>query len=159
MRPGFTAALGLVALAGLAGSAHAQASEEAAVIAVAQKMFDAMRTRDTLALRSVFDSSARLVGVSRRSGAPRVSVTPASRFIAAVGSATGDAWNERMWDPEVRIDGDIAQLWVKYDFHLGTKFSHCGIDAFQMARTSDGWKIVQVADTRRTEGCTPPPGK
>ena len=133
----------------------AQQNEEAEIIAVAQRMFDAMRTRDTTALRSVFDASARLVSVTRQ-GAVRAE--PAENFIRAVaGSKDGPAWNERFWDPEVRIDGNIAQLWGKYDFHLGDKFSHCGIDAFQLAKTTAGWKIVQVADTRRQTGCTPPP--
>jgi len=134
-----------------------QQSDEAEIIAVAQRMFDAMRTRDTAALRSVFDPSARLVRVTPQ-GAVRAE--PADGFIRAVaGGKDGPEWNERFWDPEVRIDGNIAQLWTKYDFHLGDKFSHCGIDAFQLAKTSAGWKVVQVADTRRQTGCTPPPGK
>ena len=86
-------------------------------------------------------------------------MTTPDQFIAAVArSAGGDPWIERMWDQEVRIDGDIAQLWTQYDFHLGSKFSHCGIDAFQMARTASGWKIVQIADTRRSDGCKVAPG-
>ena len=120
-------------------------------------MFDAMRTRDTTLLRSVFDPAARLVSVTRQ-GAVRAE--SADGFIRAVAnSKDGPPWIERFWDPEVRIDDNIAQLWVTYDFHLGDKFSHCGIDAFQLAKTTVGWKIIQVADTRRQTGCTPPPNK
>ena len=25
---------------------------------------------------------------------------------------------ERMWDPEVRIDGPVATLWAPYDFYI-----------------------------------------
>ena len=132
-------------------------AEEAAIIAVAQQMFDAMRTRDTTLLRSLFDPSARLVGVTRE-GAVRAD-SPDDFIRAVANSKDGPAWNERFWDPEVRVDANIAQLWVKYDFHIGEKFSHCGIDAFQLAKTSAGWKIIQVADTRRNTGCTPPPAK
>lgn len=137
--------------------AAAQQTDEAEIVAVAQKMFDAMRSRDTTLLRSVFDASARLVRVTPQ-GAVRAE--PPDAFIRAVAaSKDGPAWNERFWDPEIRIDGNIAQLWVKYDFHIGDKFSHCGIDAFELAKTSTGWKVVQVADTHRTTGCAAPPAK
>lgn len=54
---------------------------------------------------------------------------------------------ERMWDPEVRIDGPVATLWAPYDFYNGLEFSHCGTDSFQLAKTPEGWKIVMVSYT------------
>ncbi|HEX6052178.1 MAG TPA: nuclear transport factor 2 family protein [Gemmatimonadaceae bacterium] len=147
------AATALVSTA-LTRPAHAQQSDSADIIAVAQRMFDAMRTRDTSQLRSVFDPSARLVRVTRE-GAVRAE-SPDGFIQAVARSKDGPPWVERFWDPEVRIDDKIAQLWVKYDFHLGEKFSHCGIDAFQLAKTAGGWKITQLADTQRQTGCTPP---
>jgi len=78
-----------------------------------------------------------------------------SRFGAAfAGAPAGAVWNERIYDPEVRIDGTVAQVWAYYTFHLNTTFSHCGVDAFMLAKTSAGWKITQIADSRRTDGCT-----
>jgi len=54
----------------------------------------------------------------------------------------------------VRIDGNVAQVWAYYTFHRNTTFSHCGIDAFMLAKVGSTWKITQLADSRRTEGCT-----
>jgi hypothetical protein len=54
---------------------------------------------------------------------------------------------ERMWDPEVRIDGAVATLWAPYDFYRALEFSHCGTDAFQLANTPDGWKVMMVSYT------------
>jgi hypothetical protein len=116
-----------------------------------------MRTRDTALIRSVFDPAGRIVRVTREG---TVRSDPPDAFIRAVASAKeGAVWNERIWDADVHIDDNIAQLWAQYDFHLNDTFSHCGVDAFQMAKTSAGWKIVLIADTHRTTGCTPPPGK
>jgi hypothetical protein len=129
------------------------ADDKAAVLATVQRVFDAMRTRDTMLLQSAFDSSARLVGVSRR-GTPAVTLTTPSRFGAALTRAkAGDVWNEKMIDPEVRIDGTIAQVWTYYTFHLNETFSHCGIDAFMLVKVGDAWKITQLADTERKDGC------
>ena len=142
-----------------AGSvARAQAPERAAVLATVQKVFDAMRTRDTAIFSQVFDTSARLVGVSTR-GTPAITLTTPARFGAAVAKA-GDVWNERIFDPEVRIDADLAQVWAYYTFHLNKQFSHCGVDAFMLRKVGDAWKITQLADSHRTQGCThtEPPG-
>jgi putative lumazine-binding protein len=134
--------------------ARAQEADRAAVLATVQKVFQAMRTRDTALLTQAFDTSARLVGVSTR-GTPAVRLLLPSAFGSAIASArSGDVWNERIWDPEVRIDGDVAQVWAYYTFHLNNTFSHCGVDAFMLVKVGSDWKITQLADSRRTTGCT-----
>ena len=134
-------------------SVRAQDTERAAVLATVQKVFDAMRTRDTSLLRQAFDTSAKLIGVSTR-GTPAVRLTAPSAFGAAIASApAGAVWNERIWDPEVRIDGEVAQVWAYYTFHRNNTFSHCGVDAFMLLKVGNEWKITQLADSRRTTGC------
>jgi hypothetical protein len=134
-------------------SATAQNTERDSVLATVQKVFDAMRTRDTILLKSAFDTSARLVGLSRR-GSPSVTLMTPSRFGAALrGAKAGDVWHEKMIDPQVKIDGTIAQVWTYYTFHLNDTFSHCGIDAFMLVKVGNSWKITQLADTERKEGC------
>src|SRR5438874_5372421 len=125
----------------------AQNADRTAVLATVQKVFDAMRTRDTALLRQVFDTSARLVGVSARGGAPAVSLTTPARFGTAFSSApAGVVWNERIYDPEVRIDDNVAQVWAYYTLHLGDKFSHCGVDAVMRKNAGGDWKITRPAD-------------
>jgi hypothetical protein len=117
-----------------------------------------MRTRDTALLSVAFDTSARLVGVGR-DGA--LSLTTPSRFGAAIARApAGDVWDERIFDPEVRIDGDVAQVWAYFTFHRNKEFSHCGVDAFMLRKLGAQWKITQLSDSRRTTNCThtEPPG-
>ncbi len=114
-----------------------------------------MRTRDTALLRQAFDSTARLVGVSTRGGPAHITLTTPAQFGAAIASAPpGNVWNERMYDPEVRIDGTVAQVWGYFTFHLGSTFNHCGVDAFMLAKVDSTWKITQIADSHRTQGCT-----
>jgi hypothetical protein len=140
--------------AGLPRTAAAQGSDREAILTTVQKVFDAMRTRDTALLSQAFDSTARLVGVSTR-GTPGVSLTMPSQFGSAIARApAGDVWNERIYDPEVRIDGNVAQVWAYYTFHRNTTFNHCGVDAFMLVKVGSAWKITQLADSRRTEGCT-----
>ena len=134
----------------------AQDADRAAVLATVQKVFDAMRTRDTVLLLSAGDTSTRLVGIRERPGTPAsLSLTTLNQFGAAFGRApAGNVWNERIYDPEVRIDGPVAQVWAYYTFHLNDTFSHCGTDAFMLAKVGTEWKITQISDSRRTAGCT-----
>ena len=43
-----------------------------------------------------------------------------------------------------------------FAFYLDDKFSHCGVDAFQLFKGNTGWEIFQLTDTRKKEGCVIP---
>jgi hypothetical protein len=132
----------------------ASSDEEKAVLATVQRMFDAMRTKDTAAFREIFTSDARLVGMrTRASGEQIVQVLPWERFGAMMAADTRGQWIERAFSPEVRIRGSLATVWAEYDFHFGQKPSHCGVDAVQLLKTPSGWKIVSIADTYEATGC------
>ena len=153
------AVVGLVLLAGstTAHPAIAQgnsANEEKAVLAVVQRMFDAMKTKDTAAFRETFEPNAKLVGMrTRPSGEQVVQILPWDRFGSMMAGDTRGQWIERAWSPEVRIRGTLATVWAEYDFHFGQTPSHCGVDAVQLLKTPTGWKIVSIADTYEATGC------
>lgn len=150
-------ALAALALPLTSMPARSQQNDEQAVIAAVQRLFDAMRSRDTAAMRSVFTAEARLVGQAMSEGRPVVRVTPASQFVAGIGRMTEPReLIERVYAPKVFIDGDLASYWAFYTLHVGDEFIHCGVDAAHLFRTPDGWKIASLADTRRTTNCEPP---
>jgi hypothetical protein len=95
------------------------------------------------------------MGVSRDG---QLRADPMDGWLASVGrQPAGTVLNERTWDHEIRVDGNIAQAWMQYDFHVGERFSHCGVNAFTLVKLGDAWKVASVIDTRKTTGCTPPP--
>jgi hypothetical protein len=125
-----------------------EATARFAVSEIANQLFAAMQAKDTAALRTLMHPRAQIVSIAS-SG---VGVRSADEWIRGL-TRIPDELIERMWDPEVRIDGDLATLWAPYDFHLGERFSHCGIDAFQFVREGGAWKMITVTFTRRTTGC------
>ena len=136
-----------------AAQAASPADDRAAVLAVVKALFDGMRTGDSAAVRAVFHPQVQLTTMVTQNGAPVVEFGALDKFLAAVGAPHPVVWDERTHGEEVRIDGTLAQVWTKYDFFAGDKFSHCGVDAFTLARTADGWRIVALGDTRRRTGC------
>jgi SnoaL-like domain len=150
------AVLGVAVFSGFVATAPVQAqSDEQAVMAVVNHLFDGMRTRDTALMRSTVLPSTVLV---RAGGATGLSdPTTLDSFIDRVGKGTGPGGSERIKDPTVKIDGALASVWAYFTYTKGgeTKVDHCGVDAFLLRKGPDGWKIFHIADTSRTEGCTP----
>lgn len=136
-------------------SAQAQDKKnEKEVIAVIKQLFDGMRANDSIKIKAVFHKSARLQSVGRdQANNVRIGTTPIQTFISAVGKPSEVLLDERISDYQVRIDGDMATVWTPYQFYLGEKFSHCGVNAFHLFRSDSGWKITQITDTRRKENC------
>lgn len=130
-------------------TSFAQSADNSEVVSVAQKLFDAMRAHNGPAAASLFLPGATLASVD---AAGKTSITPFEKFVERIG-ASNKSWLERMWNPKVQQHGVIATIWADYDFYLDGKFSHCGIDAFQMLKTESGWKIASISDSRVTQGC------
>jgi hypothetical protein len=147
----------VAALVGAPGRALAQSDEEAAVMAVVTALFDAMRAGDSTALRATLHPGATAATTFVRDGVPTLErETSLDGFVQAVGTPHEGVWDERIRDAEVEVDGTLATAWMKYAFYVGENFSHCGVDAFQLFKSADGWKIFHIADTRRREGCETP---
>ena len=124
-----------------------------APLSVAHQLFDAMKAHDANAARAMFIPEAMLYGVGPKGDASGV---PFARWVDHFG-ASKDSWLERIWNAKVLEHGTAAVVWADYDFHLNGKFSHCGIDSFSLLKTSQGWKIASITDTRETTGCSPSP--
>ena len=142
-----------VLLATSAATARAQAPKDA-VLTVVKNLFDGMRKRDTALMRAQFAPGARLLGIETKSGKAEVQSMDPSMWIGGVGKGTGPAWDERIFDPVVEQDDNIAHVWTYYEFWRGSELSHCGYDSVFLVKLSDGWKVSQVADTRRKD-CKP----
>ena len=152
-----TLALGVVALT--AAQAQDPAADRSAVLAVVRQLFDGMRSGDSAAVRATFHPGALLASAAVRKGTAVFEVDTVDAFVRAVGSKHDVMWDERIRGTRVEIDGPLASVWAEYSFYAGPKFSHCGIDAFQLARDGDAWRIVALTDTRRRDGCPDqPPG-
>lgn len=131
----------------------AQNSEEKEVINTIQQLFEGMRTGDTLLIDDIFAPHAQLLTVIEKEGEVSLQEVSLDRFRAAVASPHEEVWDERIKSYEIKIDDRLASAWTPYEFYLGKKFSHCGVNAFQLYKNEDGWKILVITDTRRLQDC------
>jgi hypothetical protein len=120
----------------LTPSLHAATPEEQAVLAPVQAMFDGMAKRGgTMVLM--------------RDGKPTQMTFEA--FAERVGKPGTTQIEERIHDPLVRIDNDLAMVWAPFEFLVDGKVDHCGTDLFNLVRKDGKWLIASVADTGRKD--------
>ncbi len=155
------ALLAALALSTCLSGAGAQAAtpepERAAVLTVVDAFFDAMRAKDGEALRALSQPKAPLAAIApAKDGGFAIGQSELETFAARVASAPA-AFNERYWSPQVLIDGRLAMVWTRYDFHRGDQFTHNGRDLFVLMKTDKGWKIVSLAFTTEPGGVSENP--
>jgi hypothetical protein len=129
-------------------------AQEAQIRARVESMFTAMYARDTTALRACFVPAATLYTYSYdskgHSRAKGESITDFIRGVALIGEAKLE---ERLMSWQILIDEGVASVWTPYEFYFEDKFSHCGINSFQLMQVQGDWKITQITDTRRKANC------
>jgi hypothetical protein len=154
-------ALVLAAAAALLGASpiFAQTVDEKAALATIERLFDGMRTADTALARAQFANGARFAMVGTRAEPGKIAYDSVDGWIRGIGNSKG-RWEERIYDVQVRVDGNIAQAWVPYTFYLDKAVRHCGVDSVELLKDATGaWKITQLSDTQRREGCRDVPAK
>lgn len=144
------------AAAAQAGPRETTEQEQAAVLATIQTFMDALRMGDTTAMNQYVDSLTRLTLIRpTREGGTRVVVMTASDFNRAVtrpGQPAGV--DEPIRNPVVHVSGDLATVWAEYQVRRpDATVSHCGFDAFHLARRDGRWKLLNISDTFQTTGC------
>jgi hypothetical protein len=121
----------------------AQSAEDQAVLAPIRAMFDGMSKRDAPAIKAPTLPGGTMVLM--RDGKP--SSMTFEDFAQRVGKPGSTKIEERIHDPLMRIDNDLAVVWARFDFLVDGKIDHCGTDLFNLVRVDGKWLIASIADT------------
>ena len=132
---------------------NAQNSSDS-VKAVINKMFTAMKTSDPVMLKSTFSDSIVFQTIARNNeGKLVVKNEDPAGFIDFISKESPGNADERITFDVVKVDGPLAIAWTPYNFYYKGKFSHCGVNSFQLVRFEGEWKIQYIIDTRRKKDC------
>ena len=141
----------------LLGNTYAQTEpdeQEEATVPIKQ-LFEGMMKKDTNMIKLVFHPEATLNTIAvNKKGEPQYMSTPIDGFITGIGKIPAEQkLEEKILSYEVKIDGRMASVWTPYEFYFGGQFSHCGVNVFTLFKSSEGWLITAITDTRRREDC------
>lgn len=138
----------------LSFQSFAQQTEQDGIMQTINTMFTAMRKGDSTMLRSTFAKGIAFHSVAnKKDGTTTLEIENPDDFIKLVGTPHKGVYDERVTFSDIKIDGPLASVWAPYKFYLDDKYSHCGVDVFQLMKTADGWKIIYIVDTRRKDNC------
>ena len=137
----------------IAFTANAQSREEG-VKQTILNLFEGMKKSDTALIRSAFAPSAIMQTlVKNREGKLSVRTEPVDSFVSFIAKPHKEIYDERISFSVVKIDADLAIAWTPYKFFIDDKFSHCGVNSFQLIKLDGNWKIQYIVDTRRRQNC------
>lgn len=133
----------------------AQDTEKLAVQKTIETFFEGFHQQDSIAIKATVANEVLLQTIAKDSvGNDFVRTEDFSKFIKSiVGIPETMKFKETIKSYSIQVDGPMANAWTAYEFHVNDKFSHCGVNSFQLVKQEDKWKIIYLIDTRRKEGC------
>jgi hypothetical protein len=126
---------------------HAQ---DSAVLAPIDALFAGMTRRDPDAIKAA--ALPGTVLVLMREGKPEQMTIEA--FADHVAKPSHSRIEERIHQPLIRVDHDLAMVWAPFEFLVDGKPDHCGTDLFNLVHTGGKWLIAGIADTGNKD-CAP----
>lgn len=131
-----------------------QHNEKTSVEEVINNLFQGMYNGDSSLVHASFSNDVRMYSTMKtQDGKEVLRQGGLDGFLKAIGTPHDKVWNEKISNLKIDVDAGLAHAWMDYEFYLGDKFSHCGVNAMQLVRIEGQWKIIHLIDTRKKEEC------
>jgi cyanophycinase len=128
-----------------------EAGDQRMILATLNRFFEGMSERDTTAVRRTLHTDARVFVAQEAGQRSRVESVSIEDFLKQLGASEA-AFERRIEQPEIRVDGNLASVWAASKVYEGTRVANCGTDSYQLARSGQGgWRILQLAYTREDD--------
>lgn len=128
-------------------------TEEAQVMTPVAALFAGIAARDAAAIAATMrDDAAATIASEAADGGRKVARMTKPQLLARF-APSPERFEERLTDPAIEIDGDIAMVWSPYVFLTDGKVHHCGVDHFDLVRENGRWLIANITWSSRTTGC------
>ncbi len=133
----------------------AQMDETIKVKAIIDTFFEGFHKQDSLIVMQVISNDIIMQSIGKdREGQIKIRNEKFDDFLKSVLSIPEDKkFEEKLLDYIIKVDGNMANVWIPYEFWLNGEFSHCGVNSFQLFNDNGRWKIIYIIDTRRKTGC------
>jgi hypothetical protein len=123
-------------------------NDQVAVKKVIENMFTAMKNSDTVLLKTCFSPNAVFQTVVSKLDDVLVKDETVQNFMNSIGKQPVGSLDERIVFETVKTNKDLAIVWTPYEFYYKEKYSHNGVNSFQLVKLKEGWKIQYLIDTR-----------
>lgn len=128
-----------------------QSTEKEAIKSVIFKLFIGFEKNDTNIVAQTLHKNVRFKAIDLRKNPASISDSDYQKMMIGVAKSksTSEIWQEIPSKFKIKIDNQMANVWVNYKFYIGGKYSHKGIDNFILYKEKNQWKIIFLSYTRR----------
>ena len=127
-------------------------SDEAAILAAMETFFAAVEAKDqSRILAAVIPEGTATSVLVDGEGQPRIRNWHWNSYYANI--AAQGRFTERMIDPQVRVERDIAMVWGRYELNIDGAFRQCGVNHFDMVRSGGRWLVYNLTWTNQRAAC------
>ncbi|HEX4007427.1 MAG TPA: nuclear transport factor 2 family protein [Acidobacteriaceae bacterium] len=120
--------------------------DEHAVLVPVNALFDGLDKRDAAEIEASAIPGATFVSMQYGT----LEQITFEQFAQRVGVGTTHI-DERIHDPLVRVDNDLAVVWAPFEFRIDGKLDHCGTDLFSLVHNNGTWLIGSLSATLRKD--------
>lgn len=111
-----------------------------------ENFFTAMKNADDNALKNTFSETVVFQTVAKDG---TVKTEDAQKFAEGISKYAKGDLDEQITIRKILTDGQLASVWMDYQFVFKGKVSHCGVNSFQLVKQNGIWKIQYIIDTRK----------
>jgi hypothetical protein len=127
----------------LAVTSNHAVAQDSSVLSSIDAMFQGMTDRDPAAIKAAALPGTMLILM--RDGKPEQMTIEV--FAEHLSKPSKTHIEERIHDPLIRMDNDLAMVWAPFEFLVDGTPDHCGTDLFNLVKTDGKWLIAGIADT------------
>jgi ketosteroid isomerase-like protein len=126
-------------------------NDTAAVLAPINAVFAAFEAGDAAAMLRQVYPEGRVTATGTRANSTGLRQQSWAQFAERL--KPGQGFQERISDPAIEVDGDVAMVWAPFVVRVDGKVSNCGYDLFNLVRDNGTWKIMNVTFSSRITDC------
>jgi hypothetical protein len=117
---------------------------------VVEDFFIAFHAKDTISLKELCHPDIKLQTIANTKEGNKLEANEFSGFLKSIASIpTNMKFEERILNYNVQIDGNLAHVWIPYEFYINNQLSHVGANSFTLYNDNGKWQIIHIIDTRR----------
>ena len=135
--------IALLATLAFAATAIPAIAQDSSVLSPIDAMFQGMTDRNPAAIKAAALPGTMLILM--RDGKPEQMTI--ETFADHLNKPSKTRIEERIHDPLIRMDNDLAMVWAPFEFLVDGTPDHCGTDLFNLVKTDGKWLIAGIADT------------
>jgi ketosteroid isomerase-like protein len=125
------------------------ADQNAPVMEPVQRFFDAFDRQDKNGMLAVVAPNIEITSV-QQNALHRLTI---EKLADAIAAHRGGPIAERIHQPQVHVDQDLAIVWAPYTFTINGHVDHCGTDVITLGKLQGRWVIIGLSDNERKDHC------